>query len=781
MNKTKKLIISIALIAIIAISGGLVSWFIFFGEQPTYPDLTISDYSLENDNLTVSISNIGDSDTTTVIIIVQIDSLALVLYNNSLNPLDLDISEVFIFSLNLTTFESYFNSGTSYSITIQVDPYDDIKEKLENNNELIVDYYYEEKVPLTLFSPNTYSLNCSIDSFGYAVLFNASQIIIEDSLIITNGTFNGYNVINSTILENSTISNNVTWISIALYGDQNLTVRNIWDDRLSIVLCNNSTLSLFNCSIMELAVTGSNNIFLSNSSIKILSSAVNMTNLISLRITNHSYIEYCIITSPIFLEIEYSSLKMLFIMVSSNPYSQQGDYLASGTIKNCSIYTFTAYGQTNLNVYGTDFYQISIMGKTRLNLVECIVNEEYVYQSAISILNNTKILSELQYGIIVSSNSINITNGIIQGTNYVNNTIFINANVSSMILKHVVVNNTGQLYVSNSSLDLYLFDLASVIINDSSITNSNEYGGYLEDSSRLIGINSSFDFLWCQENSSVDLSENCIIDSILINSTNDVSIDNCILDQIGWYSEPQGSRKAEIINSTIETFHAPPSSKVDIINCSIDTLYEGIKFQTGTNYFNSSGVFGAGVVSDYLNISGSLISNRSYRYIEIMDEAKVIIEDMHNLFSIIIKSGNLTVNNCTIGSLLMWNNAIVYLKNCSTPDSGGFGLIMAMLGPQGITCYDNSHLYINNSTFSEGLITLDNAAEITITNSVIFGIYLFQESRAIISYSEVWMIRVTASSLIGYALNISHSSTDYLLTSSWNYHSSSIGFLLFVI
>jgi hypothetical protein len=348
MNKTKKWIISIALIAIIAFSGGLVSWFIFFGEQPKYPDLSISDYSLENDNLTIDITNIGDSDTTTVIIIVEIDSLALVLYNNSLNPIDLDISEVFIFSLNLTTFESYFNSGTSYSITIQVDPHDDIKEKLENNNELIVDYYYEEEVPLTLFSPNTYSLNSSIDSFGYAVLFNASQIIIEDSLTITNGTFNGYNVINSTILENSTISNNVMWISIALYGDQNLTVRNIWDDRLSIVLCNNSTLSLFNCSIMELVVTGSNNIFLSNSSIKLLSSAVNMTNLISLRITNYSYIESCFITSPIFLEIEYSSLKLLFIMLSNNPYSQQADYLASGTIKNCSIYTFNAFGQTNL-------------------------------------------------------------------------------------------------------------------------------------------------------------------------------------------------------------------------------------------------------------------------------------------------------------------------------------------------------------------------------------------------------------------------------------------------
>ena len=169
MNKTKKLIIGITLVVIIAFSGGLVSWLIFFGEQPKYPDLIISNYSLENDNLTINISNVGDSDTTAVIIIVQIDSLALILYNNSQNPVDLDISEVFIVSLNLTTFEPYFNSGTSYSISIQVDPHDDIKEKLENNNELIVDYYYyeeeeEEEVstPLNLFPPNTYSLNSSI-------------------------------------------------------------------------------------------------------------------------------------------------------------------------------------------------------------------------------------------------------------------------------------------------------------------------------------------------------------------------------------------------------------------------------------------------------------------------------------------------------------------------------------------------------------------------------------------------------------------------------------------
>jgi len=74
MKKTQKLIIGIVLSIVIVFSGVLVSWFIFFGEQPKYPDLTISNYSLENDNLTVSITNIGDSDASTVIIIVQIDA-----------------------------------------------------------------------------------------------------------------------------------------------------------------------------------------------------------------------------------------------------------------------------------------------------------------------------------------------------------------------------------------------------------------------------------------------------------------------------------------------------------------------------------------------------------------------------------------------------------------------------------------------------------------------------------------------------------------------------------
>jgi len=264
---------------------------------------------------------------------------------------------------------------------------------------------------------------------------------------------------------------------------------------------------------------------------------------------------------------------------------------------------------------------------------------------------------------------------------------------------------------------------------------------------------------------------NCTIQNLIINSSNDVSIINCTIDTAGWYSEPLGEYTAKIVNSTVENFYAPPSSKVNISKCSIESLYEGIKFYSGTNVYNSSGIYGAGSISNYLNITNSVILNRTYKFIEIIGDTNVLIEDQFNFFSISVKSGNLTVNNCTIESLLMWNNSIVYLNNCTSPDTGSLIPILAsMFGPVAFTCYDNSHLYINNTIISnDNLLILFHAAQVTITDSIIFAIYLFQESKAMIINSDLWMINVAASSGTSYALNLLYSTADRLFTTSWNY------------
>lgn len=778
MKRNQKLIIGILLIIIIATSGSLLAWFLIFRDFPGdvvfyNPDLTITDHTLEDDNLTVNISNIGKENATDVFILAKIDLLALELYNNSLTPVDIDINDVFIFSINLSDFKAYFSSGNTYTITIQVDPNDDITEELENNNEINVDYLYEGEIPpfFDLFAPNTYSFNSSINTMGYAVVFNASQIILEDTLIISNGTINGYNVVNSTILDKTNITSTSMPISLALYRNQNLTLRNIWDSRISVVLCNESKLSLYNCSIQQVITTGSNDLCVSNSTIEIFSSAQNLLTFSSLKITNNSTINYCFISTPTSLEIEHSTIQAFYTIVSTYPYTEQEGYHVSGTIRSCSIYGIQSYGQTDLEIYGTDIYQMNAIGNTRFNLVECNVTVGYVFQSAYCVLNDSQVFSELMYGITVYSDFVNITNGVIEGTSYINNTLLINANVSKRTLVSIVVNNTGRLLISNFSSNLFLYDYANVTITDTNPPSSDGYGAFLEGSSILSGINSSLGFILCQQNSSLLLSEECFIQSLIINSTNTISIDNSTFLTIGWYSEPLGIYKAEIVNSTIEVFQAHPSCKVDIINCSIETLYEGIKFQSGLNVYNSSGIFGGGSFFDYLNISESIISNRCYKYIEITGDTTVVIEDLYNLFSISIDSGTLTLYNSTLESIQMKNDAIVYLDNCTSPTIGAVPPVLySLYGPQTFICLGNSQLYINNTNISTGnMIMLYNSAQVFITHSNIYVVYIYQESIVNITYSNLWLINVAATASTGYALNLLHSTVEKLITSSWNF------------
>jgi len=783
MRKTQKWILGSFLTIIIALSGGFASWFFFFRQQPLeyprLPDLTLSYYSLEDDILILTITNVGNVSTPSVTAIVSINTTnpaGNILYNNFENPEFLDQNEDFIITINLLDFKEYLVSETNYLIAVQIDLSDNVDESSEDNNEFLISYYYEEAesyIPLTLFPPNTYSLNSTISTFSYALQFNTTQILIENSLTITNGTFNGYQVINSTIVTNTTISNEIESISITLHGDQNLTMRNIWDPKIIIALSENSSLSLYNCSIQEITIDGAHNLLLWNSTIQFLSSIGNLIDSFSLNIANHSRVETCIISSVIFFEIEYSTFQSLYFIPSTDFYSQSGTYLIFGEINHCLITNIFFYGLTNVDIYQTNITQLNIIGKSRVNLVECIINEEYVHLNALSILNNTRILDDLYYGIKVYSDIVNITDGIIEGTSYESNILLINADINDMHLQTVVVNNSGRVFITNTSCNLYLYDSSVAIINESSLVSKRIYGAYLQDSSKLIGINTSLTSVLCNDNSSLDLNEESNIMMLYANSTNDISIDNCTLDEVRWYSEPIGNHNALIVNSTLNILIAPPSSKVDIINCSITWLYDGIRFESGTNYLNRTGSQGPGVVLNYLNITSSTIINRICTYIDIIGNSTVIIEDLHESFIISVVSGNLFLDNCTIDSLTMWNISNTYLENCSSTESGGF---IASL--PGIICYGNSHLYVNDTVLpSNDFIILFNAAQLTITNSVIYGIFLMEESRAIISYSEIGMIRVTASSSEGYALTLSYCSTQYLLTFSWKAKANMMLFL----
>jgi hypothetical protein len=341
-----------------------------------------------------------------------------------------------------------------------------------------------------------------------------------------------------------------------------------------------------------------------------------------------------------------------------------------------------------------------------------------------------------------------------------------------MVLGSVFINNTGQVFVSNFTCIFFIYDYAQLIINETGIDTSIEYGVYFGGFSTLTGINASFNTIYSQHNSSINLSEGCIVGTLIANNSNTVNIDNCIFNDIAWYSDMQGAREAKIINSSIGNLIAPLPSKFDIINCSIDMLYEGIEFQSGINYLNSSGYFGDGVVLNSLNVTNSVISNRTYKYIKISGATEVKLDDLHDYINIIAETGNSTITNCTIESMQIKNNSIMILNNCSTPDSGGFGTLLSMLlGPQSFICMDNSNLYINNSKIFDGFILLlQDSSQTKIQSSIIYGIQIYDHSRAEITSSELWMITVAASYSGDYALNISYSILDTLSTVGWKYN-----------
>ncbi len=360
---------------------------------------------------------------------------------------------------------------------------------------------------------------------------------------------------------------------------------------------------------------------------------------------------------------------------------------------------------------------------------------------------------------------------MIQGTEYSNNTVFINANVTNRVLTNIMVNNTGNVYISNFSCNFFLYDNANLVINDSNVNTPNQYGGYLQDSSSLTGINASFDVFLCQDNSSLDISQNSHIQTLIVNCTNDISIRNCTVEQITWYSQSEEVRIAEFINTTIESFYLPQPSEVNIINSSINMLYEGIKFQSGINYLNSSGIFGEEYLLSNINLDKSVIFNRTYKFVEVTGNAEVKIEDIHNYLSITAESGSFSLDNSTLDSLMLMNDAIGFLHNCSTPDDGGFGILLInFLSPLSFICTDNSVLHINQTKIHEiyFLQLMDNC-QATIDNSQIFGIYLYQHSTASIMNSELYIIRVASTFQLDFAFILSNCSIELLSTIGWKF------------
>ena len=149
----RKLLLIMGVSVIVLISGGFLTWFFFFNQPPTpqdeKPDLTISNYTLENDNLTVTIANIGKRNVQDASIMVTMGMVTyyqiMIVY---LNEVSLAVNESFVFTITFTDFKDELVSGELYIVNIQLDNGNHIDELSETNNSLSIEYYYEEDILL---------------------------------------------------------------------------------------------------------------------------------------------------------------------------------------------------------------------------------------------------------------------------------------------------------------------------------------------------------------------------------------------------------------------------------------------------------------------------------------------------------------------------------------------------------------------------------------------------------------------------------------------------------
>ncbi|MBN1800135.1 MAG: hypothetical protein JW891_01430 [Candidatus Lokiarchaeota archaeon] len=102
------------------------------------PELNFSHINFSNNLLSIKIINQGTWRAQNIIVLIEIPSLILILYNNSDHPHNLDVDEEFQVNVDLIDYDFYLLPGINYNINIDIDPDNTINETIEDNNLIIL-------------------------------------------------------------------------------------------------------------------------------------------------------------------------------------------------------------------------------------------------------------------------------------------------------------------------------------------------------------------------------------------------------------------------------------------------------------------------------------------------------------------------------------------------------------------------------------------------------------------------------------------------------------------
>ncbi len=101
------------------------------------PDLNLSNTQFSNNILTITVENIGIWSATNMVVYVEILSIPITIYNNSLSPFNLAVSAKNAIIIDISNYNLSLQAGIPYSLNITLDPLNIINETSEGNNVFI--------------------------------------------------------------------------------------------------------------------------------------------------------------------------------------------------------------------------------------------------------------------------------------------------------------------------------------------------------------------------------------------------------------------------------------------------------------------------------------------------------------------------------------------------------------------------------------------------------------------------------------------------------------------
>ncbi|MFX0133971.1 MAG: hypothetical protein ACFFDN_10045 [Candidatus Hodarchaeota archaeon] len=636
------------------------------------------------------------------------------------------------------------------------------------NQSLICDNLIRTKikpknVPLASSSNHNKSLFYVNDSIiwsnSYAIRIESGNIIIENSLNLTENKLNGTSVINSTIIENS-LAFGSRLTSINLYNNVTLNMSNIFDIELDIILYDNAQLTLRNCSLNIVMACGSSRAWIINSSINYVG-------------------DYHL--SSVFIEPVSSEI---YIFQESNINEVTLRMGVNLTVDNSSITNmFIGFGNwakeivplktTSVKIFNSTINFLEMGDYSRMEVFESQIGSAFVYGLARLILN-ASFITTLDYGIICYTNSTNVINRVPIGSNFINNTQLIGSIPGASNIISIAVNGSASVYVegwpASEFLYIYSFDSSLAVLNNTIVNPFIPMSTIFSyNNSQLILENSTYyGDIYMYSNSSLIVQKNCNIEYMTLYSDGPALIDNSTIFDFMYlpyiYQYPiSGSPKGNIVfkNSTISSADIFGSTVVTFIDCNINFLQDGIVIYDGLVNLNSTGISGSGSYTNYTKIITSTVSSRQLSYIEVNNTATINFYDDWSSSPIInlMQNANAIINNVTFLAIYMINNTNAIIHN-STGNIIGLG--------------NSNYIIDQNSTFRQ-IYSTESCSGTMIDSIVTRSIDIYHSGTFILQSSIVidgsglgdGIINIYGSNPSDYSIKIYNSSVDRLKAITW--------------